>query len=403
MKDRIIPDGFLLEDNGKILETGPMAAAPAALHSAIPAAVSSAMQSAAPEALQNGVCAHIDCKGLYLSPGFIDIHTHGGGNTDYLDGSETAFINSARAHLRHGTTSLLPTASCCADETLFRFIDNFKAVKKTAANIPCMPGLHLEGPYFSIEQRGAQETEYIKKPDPRHYEKILEYGEGCILRWSAAPELEGALEMGRRLSAQGILMSIGHSSATYDEVLAAVDNGYSHVTHLYSGMSTITRRSGFRILGVIESTYIIDSLTVEIIADGLHLPPELLKHILRGIDNNRICLITDSIRAAGGSTDPEFPDNKKHRFIIEDGIAKLPDRSAFAGSIATADRLIRVMTQKAGLPLEKAAGMLTRIPAAVTGLKKKGSLQAGYDADFILFDENIEIKKIFVGGKEMSV
>lgn len=391
MKDRIIPDGFLLENEGVILEAGPMAAIPAI-----------------PFSLPPGSLRKIPCGGLFLSPGFIDIHTHGGGNTDYLDGTEAAFINAARAHLRHGTTCLLPTTSCCTDEQLFRHIDIFKKIKKTANyteahTIPCMYGLHLEGPYFSMEQRGAQNPDYIKNPNPAHYEKILEHAEGNVIRWSVAPELEGALEMGRRLSAKGILMSIGHSNATYDEVLAAVDNGYSHVTHLYSGMSTITRKSGFRILGVIESSYIIDSLTVEIIADGLHLPPELLKHILRGIDNEKICLITDSIRAAGGETDPEFPDNKKHRFLIEDGIAKLPDRSAFAGSIATADRLIQVMTQKAGLPLERAIAMLTRIPAGIAGIKKKGSLQAGYDADFILFDENIAIKKVFIGGKEMAL
>ena len=381
MKDHIIRDGFLLEDNGTILETGPMSALPRAA----------------------GNCKTIPCNGFYLSPGFIDIHTHGGGNSDYLDGTEEAFVNSARTHMRHGTTCLLPTTSCCTDEALFRHIDIFKKVKKTAVNVPCMPGLHLEGPYFSMEQRGAQNPDFIKSPSPEHYEKILGYAEGNVLRWSAAPELPGAMEMGRRLSAQGILMSVGHSSATYDEMLEAVDSGYTHITHLYSGTSTITRKSGFRILGVIESAFIIDSLTVEIIADGLHLPPELLKLILRGIGNERICLITDSIRAAGGETDPEFPDNKKHRFIIEDNIAKLPDRSAFAGSIATADRLIRVMTEKAGLPLEKAVGMLTRIPAAIAGIKRKGCLLSGNDADFILFDESITVKKVFIAGREMEI
>ena len=377
MKDHIISDGFLFEENGTILQTGPMPA---------PA----------------GNYAKIQCSGLYLSPGFIDIHTHGGGNTDYLDGTEEAFINSAMTHLCHGTTCLLPTTSCCTDEALFRHIDVYKNVKKAGA-APNINKLHLEGPYFSMEQRGAQNPDHIKTPVPQHYEKILKYADGNILRWSVAPELEGGMEMGRRLSALGIVMSIGHSCATYDEMLEAVDNGYSLVTHLYSGCSTITRKSGFRILGVIESAFIIDSLAVELIADGLHLPPELLKLILRGIDNERICIITDSIRAAGGETDPDFPDNKKHRYIIEDGIAKLPDRSAFAGSIATADRLIQVMTGKAGLPLEKAVSMLTRIPARVAGLDKKGCLLPGNDADFILFDENISVKKVFISGKEINI
>ena len=381
MKDRILPDGFLLENEGVILEAGPMAALPSGNYRTIP------------------------CGGLYLSPGFIDIHTHGGGNSDYMDGSEEAFINAARTHLRHGTTCLLPTTTCSTDEALFTCIESFKRVKKIAGNVPCMSGLHLEGPYFSMEQRGAQNPAYIRNPAPEHYEKILERAEGNIVRWSVAPELEGALEMGRRLSSGGILMSIGHSNASYDEVLAAVDSGYSHITHLYSGCSTIIRKGGFRIPGVIESAYLIDSLSVEIIADGLHLPPELLKLIVRCKDNEKICLITDSMRCADGGDGPSFlgNENEKMQVIIEDGIAKLPDRSAFAGSIATADRLIRVMTGKAGLPLEKAVAMLTRIPAAITGIKKKGSLLCGNDADFILFDENITIRKVFVHGVEMNL
>jgi len=173
------------------------------------------------------------------------------------------------------------------------------------------------------------------------------------------------------------------------------------MTHLYSGMSTITRRGGFRILGVIESAYIIDSITVEIIADGIHLPPELLRLILRCKNNEKICLVTDSISCAGGDISQFSPDNKNARFIIEDGIAKLPDRTSFAGSIATTNRLIQVMTGKAGLPLEKAVGMLTRIPAGIAGLKRKGNLLPGYDADLVLFDEDMNVKKVYVAGKEM--
>ena len=381
MKDRIIPDGFLLENEGVILEAGPMAQLP------------------------SGNFNTLSCDNLYLSPGFIDIHTHGGGNYDFRDDSDDAIINAGRTHMRHGTTCLIPTTSCCTDETLFRFIKNFIRVKKIAVDLPFMSGLHLEGPYLSMEQRGGQNPAFIAKPSPEHYEKILELAEGNIVRWTVAPELDGALEMGRRLSSQGILMSIGHSNATYDEVLAAVDSGYSHITHLYSCTSTIIRKSGFRILGINESSYIIDSLTVEIIADGLHLPPELIKLILRSKDNEKICLVTDSIRYADGDINSTFGGTGKEKFpiIIEDGIAKLPDRTSFAGSIATSDRLIQTMVNKAGLPLEKAVAMLTRIPAAIMGIKKKGSLLSGNDADFILFDESINVKKVFLSGREMDI
>jgi N-acetylglucosamine-6-phosphate deacetylase len=380
LQDRILPDGFLLEDKGLILEAGPMDRAP------------------------EGDIRRISCDGLYLSPGFIDLHTHGGGGHDFMDGTEEALINAARAHLCHGTTTLLPTTLTSTDADLFKTIELFKKIKKTTEGIPWLPGLHLEGPYFSMEQRGAQNPAYIRNPVPEHYEKILEFAEGNVLRWSVAPELEGALEMGRRLSARGILMSIGHSNAPYDTVLAAVDNGYSHITHFYSCMSSITRQKGYRILGIVESAYLVDSLTVEIIADGFHLPPELLKLIVKCKDNEKICLVTDSMRGAGDNEGPSVLGSLKEGFpvIIEDGIAKLPDRSAFAGSVSTTDRLVRVMVEQAGLPLEKAVAMMTRIPARIASLEKKGNLLPGKDADFILFDEEIQVKRIFLGGKEYT-
>jgi N-acetylglucosamine-6-phosphate deacetylase len=381
LNDRILSDGFLLEDKGLILETGPMDRAPA------------------------GNMRRIPCNGLYLSPGFIDIHTHGGGGHDFMDGTEEALINAARAHLRHGTTTLLPTTLTSTDEDLFKTIELFKKARKTGEDIPFLPGLHLEGPYFNREQCGAQNPAYIRNPTPEHYEKILELAEGSVLRWSVAPELEGALEMGRRLSAQGILMSIGHSNATYDQVLAAVDNGYSHITHFYSCMSSIIRRKGYRILGIIESAYLIDSLRVEIIADGFHLPPELLRLIVKCKDNEKICLVTDSMRGAGEREGPSILGSLKEGFpvIIEEGIAKMPDRSAFAGSVSTTDRLVRVMVEQAGLPLEKAVAMMTRIPAGILGLNNKGSLLPGKDADIVVFDDKINIEKIFVRGKPVDL
>jgi N-acetylglucosamine-6-phosphate deacetylase len=380
INDRIIPDGFLLEDKGTILEAGAMGSAPA------------------------GTARDIPCGGLYLSPGFIDLHVHGGGGCDFMDGSEEAVIKAAGTHLRHGTTTLLPTTTAGADGALFLAIEAFKKARRHAVNMPCLPGLHLEGPYLSMEQRGAQNPAHIRNPAPEHYEKILEKAEGAVLRWSVAPELEGALEMGRRLSSQGILMSIGHSNASYDEVLAAVDSGYTHVTHFYSGMSSIVRRGGYRIMGVIESAYLIDRLTVELIADGSHLPPELLRLIVKCKDNEKICLVTDSMRGADGEEGPTVLGSLKEAFpaIIEDGVAKLPDRSAFAGSIATTDRLVRVMVKKAGLPLEKALAMVTRIPARIAGLERKGDLLPGKDADFVLFDDDIEVKNVFIAGKEIK-
>jgi N-acetylglucosamine-6-phosphate deacetylase len=207
---------------------------------------------------------------------------------------------------------------------------------------PELLGLHLEGPYFSMEQRGAQDPRFIKNPDREEYMKILDYS-GDIIRWTVAPELEGALEMGRELKSRGVLPSIGHSNAIYEDVQRAFENGFTHVTHLYSGMSMVRRINAYRYAGVVESAFLIDDMTVEIIADGKHLPQSLLKLIYKIKGPDRICLVTDSMRAAG------MPDGEyilgslrtDQKVVVEDGVAKLPDRSAFAGSVATADRLVK--------------------------------------------------------------
>ncbi|MDR0474306.1 MAG: N-acetylglucosamine-6-phosphate deacetylase [Treponema sp.] len=382
LPDTICENGFLIEDQGKISELGPMCKIP-----------------------QGGSWETIPCEGLYLAPGFIDIHTHGGGGSDFTDGTPEAIVKAAQFHLRHGATTIVPTSCAGSDENLFRAIGNFLQVRKTQNNMPCLPGLHLEGPYFNKEQAGAQNPAFIRNPSPEHYNKVMEAAEGSILRWSVAPELEGALEMARSLAPQGVVFSIAHSNAVYDEVLAAAGAGFTHITHLYSGMSAITRRQGYRFLGVTESAYLLDSLSVEIIADGIHLPPELLKLIVKCKDNDKICLITDSMRGAGMGDGPSVLGglDEGQPVIIEGGIAKLPDRSAFAGSIASSDLLVRIMVQKAGLSIRQAVNMITQNPARIMGFANKGSLESGKDADLVLFDEGIKIRRVFVNGGEAAI
>ena len=350
-------------------------------------------------------CEIVDGEGLYLSPGFIDIHTHGAGGCDFMDGTD-AIITASKTHMRHGTTTLLPTTVAVSREDLLRCIDDFKAAQKKMTDGPHIPGLHLEGPYFSVEQKGAIDENYIRNPDPAEYREVCEYGGDSILRWSIAPERPGALEMGDYLAQLGILPSIAHSNAEYDDVRRAFFHGYTHVTHLYSGMSTITRRSGFRHPGVIESAYALDELTVEVIADGCHLPLELLRMVwkLKGAD--KTCLISDSMRYADMSVENSVVDGLGsregggQRVLIEDGVAKLMDRSAFAGSIATDDRLIRVMHHDVGVPLIDCIAMMCRTPANVMGFRSKGSIEPGKDADLVLFDEDIHVKRVYVSGKE---
>lgn len=343
----------------------------------------------------------IDAKGTYISPGFIDIHVHGGGGSDFMDDDVQAFLNVAETHARFGTTAMLPTVLTSTKAAIIRSLAIYEQAAAVNTRGARFLGVHIEGPYFSMAQRGAQDPRYIRDPDPAEYLDILN-SSSSIKRWSAAPERRGALPFGDVLRERGILPSIAHTDALYCDVVQAFEHGYSLVTHLYSAMSGVTRRNAFRYGGVVESAYLMDELDVEIIADGRHLPPELLKLIYKIKGPDRIALVTDAMRAAampeGPSTLGSLTDGME--VLVEDGVAKLPDRSAFAGSTATADRLIRTMRDEADIPLADAVRMLTATPARILGVDRSlGTLAAGKEADMVFFDEHIQVKMTMVKGE----
>lgn len=342
----------------------------------------------------------IDARGLWLSPGFIDIHTHGGGGFDFMDGTVESFHGAAALHARHGTTSLLPTTVACGLAELKQAVTGFLNAKGIPHDGAALLGLHLEGPYLNPLQKGAIDGRYIKNPEPAEYNEILSLaGPGTILSWTAAPELPGALEFGRALRDRGILASAGHSDALFEEAAAGFENGFRHVTHLYSAMSTVRRIDAWRHAGLLEYAFLQDGMTVEIIADGCHLPQSLLKLIYKIKGPERIALVTDSMCAAG-MPQGEYSLGSTMSVIVEDGVAKLPDRSAFAGSVATADRLVRTMVNLADVPLADAVRMMTATPARIIGLAdSKGSIAPGMDADLVLFDDSIDIKMTMINGR----
>ncbi|GAB3770369.1 N-acetylglucosamine-6-phosphate deacetylase [Spirosoma horti] len=341
----------------------------------------------------------LDAQGMFVAPGFVDIHVHGGGGYDFMDGTEEAFLKIAELHAQYGTTSLVPTTLTAEKEDLLHTLDIYEKAKINNKGASFL-GIHLEGPYFALSQRGAQDPRYIRNPDLAEYEEILAYS-ASIVRWSAAPELTGAIEFGRRLREKGILAAIAHTDAVYADVLEAYENGYTLATHLYSAMSGVTRRNAFRYAGAIESALLLD-MDVELITDGIHLPPPLLKLVYKIKGADRTALITDAMRAAGMPEGESILGSRANGLpvVVEDGVAKLLDRSSFAGSVATANQLVRNMVQLADVSLLDAVRMASTTPARIMGVDaRKGSLVAGKDADLVIFDENITINTTIVNGQ----
>ena len=344
---------------------------------------------------------YIDAGGKYISPGFIDIHVHGGGGAEFMCDDPADVVTVCKTHLRHGTTSMVPTTSSAEQTAFVNSISSINQAAVTMKGGPNLLGIHMEGPYFAYNQRGAQDPKHVRDPKPEEYCSILDKYPN-IIRWSLAPELPGALEMAAELRHRGVQLSIGHSDALFDDVIKAYEGGFTSITHFYSCTSTVRRINAYRYAGIVEAGYLLDDMTVEVIADGKHLPASLLKLIYKIKGPDHICLVTDAVGAAGlEQLEGElYSKTCGVNIVVEDGVAKLPDRSAFAGSVATADRLVRTMTTLAGVSMADAVKMASVTPAKCIGVfNRKGSIAPGKDADLLIFDENVNIEKVFVAGK----
>ena len=341
----------------------------------------------------------IDGKNQYLIPGFIDLHCHGGNGLEFMDASVDEMEEIAKFHLSHGTTTLLPTTLAANGEETERALRTFAKYQEKYLS-GTLKGIHMEGPWLNPEQCGAQNVEYMKTAKKGEL-KDLKERYPFILRISAAPELDGGLELGKMAKELGIVASAAHTDADFQKIAEAKENGYTLMTHLYSGMKGVTRKNAFRTAGAVEAGLYFDDLFVEIIADGRHLPIELLQFIYKYKGADRICLITDAIRAAGmkngaqtviGSLQNGLP------VVVEDEVAKLLDRQSFAGSTATADRLYRTMANAIGKDMVALSKMSSTTPARVMNWTDRGEIASGKRADMLLVNENLEIEEIILGG-----
>ena len=343
----------------------------------------------------------IDAEGCYLLAGFVDIHCHGGFGYDFMDATPDEMGEIERFHLSHGTTTLVATTMTDTWENIEGALSRFGEHLPDAITLH---GVHLEGPWFSPSQCGAQSVEAMSKPSPK---KLLELCRKYpfIERFSIAPDIDDGYETGRAGAALGKVVAIGHTDADFDTTVEAASNGYSLVTHAYSGMNGVVRVNAYRVAGAVEGSLYDDRLTTEVIADGKHLPEGLLKLIYKCKGADRICLITDSMRGAGmpeGATIMLGRLDGGNLCIIEDGVAKLPDRTSFAGSVCTTDRLFRTMVKLAGVPITEVSKMISATPARVMGYADRGEIAEGKRADFVIMDEELNIKNIILKGEKQK-
>lgn len=335
----------------------------------------------------------IDVKGMYVLPGGVEIHAHGGGGRDFMECTEDAFRAAVKTHMKYGTTSIFPTLSSSTVPMIEQAAETCTKLMEEKDS-PIL-GLHLEGHYLNMAMAGGQIPENIKSPDPNEYIPIVETW-SCIKRWDAAPELPGAMQFGKYITAKGILASVAHTQAEFEDIRTAYEAGYTHATHFYNAMPGFHKRREYKYEGTVESIYLLDDMTVEVVADGIHVPPTILRLVYKIKGVERTCLITDALACAASDSREAFDT----RVIIEDGVCKLADHSALAGSVATMDRLIRTMVQKAEIPLADAVRMASETPAKIMGVyDRKGSLQKGKDADIIVMDEDLNVRAVWAMGK----
>lgn len=334
----------------------------------------------------------IDCKGLFVSPGFIDIHIHGAGGHDTMDGTFEAINEISKTICKYGTTSFTPTTMTMSKEDILKSMMAIKKAKINGTDGAIVLGAHLEGPFISPSAIGAQNPNYLISPSYENFKSMTGDAMDTVVSITMAPEVEGAKELASVLSSKGIRCSIGHTKATYEEAIDGIKCGFCHSTHLFNAMTGFTHREP----GVVGATFDTD-ITTETISDGIHISYPSLRVVYKQKGTDKTLLVTDAMCACG------MPDGTYslggQPVTVKSGAARL-NNGALAGSILTLNKSIKNIHDNTNYPLYEIVKM-----ASYNGAKycrvddKKGQIKENFDADLTIFDENIDVKMTIIGGK----
>lgn len=342
----------------------------------------------------------IDCKGLFLSPGFADIHVHGGGGKSAMSLETEDIITMCRAHALRGTTSIVPTTLAAPVERLQKSIDAISKAKNKCFDSNIL-GIHLEGPFISPAKKGAQSPDNILIPTKENLSSLLDYSDN-ILMIGAAPEIKNGMTVGEEAAKRGIVASIAHSDADFSIAEKALEHGFSDITHIFSASSAMRKNGIFRAVGVAEAGLALDGFSVQFIGDLRHLPYGALKLIYKCKGADKAYAISDGLEYSAMDLDEgcEVMQENGLKVLYEDNVMKLADRSCLAGSVATSNVLVRNLVKECAVQLPDAVKMASFTPLNVIGFgDRKGKIAPGYDEDIILFDEDINVKYVSVCGR----
>ncbi len=331
----------------------------------------------------------IDCKGQRLIPGMIDVHIHGANGFDMMDGREESIQEVSRTCASTGCTSFLATSVSSTIEDLLAMIHSVKRVvgHEVGAKIA---GIHLEGPYLNPIRKGMQNEKYLRHPDIEEMKMIFQEADSLIQMVTIAPELPGGMELISFLKEQGVIISIAHSDATYEEAKKSFKAGASHVTHCFNGMRPIHHRDP----GIVVAAFEEDHVSLQAIVDHIHLHPAIIRLMHRSKGPEGMVLITDALQAMGmGDGDYLFGG---HHVNVTDGVARLHD-GTLASSTVTMNEALRY-TVETGISLTDAVQMASTTPACILGLKQKGAIAVGMDADLVLLDDAFQVQWTMIDG-----